>query len=79
MGTGKGTSVIELVETFKRINKCDLPYKFSTRRKGDVPILIADNQYALSKLDWAPLKSIEDMCKDGWRWNLLKPKGFEKR
>ena len=79
IGTGKGTTVIELVETFKRVNRCDLPYKFAARRKGDVPTLIANNQYALSKLDWAPLKSIEDMCKDGWRWNLLNPRGFEKR
>ncbi len=77
IGTGKGTSVLKLVETFKRVNNCDLPYKFSERRKGDVPTLIANNQYALSKLDWVPIKTIEDMCKDGWRWNLLNPKGFE--
>lgn len=79
IGTGRGTSVIQLVDTFKRINNCDLPYVISKRRKGDVPTLIANNQYALSKLDWSPSKSIQDMCKDGWRWNLLNPKGFENR
>tara|TARA_B100000886_G_scaffold19547_2_gene12573 strand:- start:12383 stop:13429 length:1047 start_codon:yes stop_codon:yes gene_type:complete len=70
IGTGTGTSVLQLVNTFKEVNKIDLPYIFAKRRPGDVPRLVADNSLACSLLNWKPKKSIEDMCRDGWRWQL---------
>ncbi len=76
IGTAKGTSVLQLVEEFKKINKVDIPYEFWNRRSGDVPEVIADNSLALKILDWKPKKNLEDMCRDGWKWQSLNPSGY---
>ena len=76
IGTGKGTSVLELINTFEFVNKVNIPYKFSSRRDGDVSTLIADNSLAISCLDWKPKRSLIDMCSDGWQWQLLNPEGY---
>ena len=68
IGTGYGKSVLEVVETFKKVNHIDLKYKFDSRRKGDAPYVVADNSLALSKLDWKPTRNLDDMCRDAWRW-----------
>ena len=68
IGTGKGTTVLELIKIFEKINKCSINFKFSPRRKGDVSQSIADISKALSCLNWKPSFSIEDSCKDGWLW-----------
>ena len=78
VGTGVGTSVLNLVETFQEVNKCEIPYEFCNRRPGDVPTLVADNKKAISILNWYPKRSIRDMCKDGWNWRYLNPKGYKK-
>ncbi len=78
IGTGIGTSVLDLVMTFQDVNNCEIPYNFCERRIGDVSTLIADNQKALSLLDWQPKRDLKDMCKDGWKWRLLNPLGYEK-
>lgn len=78
VGTGVGTSVLNLVETFQEVNKCEIPYKFCNRRPGDVPTLVADNKKAISILNWYPKRNIRDMCKDGWNWRYLNPKGYKK-
>jgi len=71
IGTGKGVSVLELVNQFQNINKVKIPYVFSARRKGDVPILIADNTKAKKILNWSPKRDLKTMCQDGWNWKLL--------
>ena len=76
LGTGIGTSVLELIETFKLVNKVNIPYEFVPRRKGDIAEVIADNTYAKKLLNWAPKKNINDMCKDGFNWQLKNPNGF---
>ena len=68
LGTGQGTSVLKLLEVFQRVNKIKLRYSFSERRKGDVGILIADNSLAKELLKWSPKRTIDDMCRDGWKW-----------
>ena len=68
IGTGSGLTVLEIVETFMRINNCEIPYEFCDRRIGDVPVLIANNLNAISTLKWHPKRNISDMCLDGWRW-----------
>tara|TARA_B100001057_G_C22326460_1_gene747756 strand:- start:15 stop:314 length:300 start_codon:yes stop_codon:yes gene_type:complete len=68
IGTGKGTSVLELIKTFEKVNYCKVPYVFAKRRLGDVSISVAKNELATNLLKWFPKLSIEDMCKDGWRW-----------
>ena len=76
IGTGKGTSVLELAKCFEKVNKCRIPVSNSKRRKGDIPFSVADNSLALKKLDWFPKRNIEEMCKDGWEWLRKNPSGY---
>ena len=66
LGTGIGTSVLELIKTFEKVNKVSVPYKFTSKRKGDLGYVVADNSLATKLLNWYPKKSIVDMCRDGW-------------
>tara|TARA_Y100001978_G_scaffold17139_1_gene13183 strand:- start:162 stop:1217 length:1056 start_codon:yes stop_codon:yes gene_type:complete len=77
IGTGIGTSVLELVDKFQKLNGCRIPCSFCDRRPGDIPILIANNEKALSILNWKPKKTISDMCIDGWRWQIQNPNGYQ--
>lgn len=76
IGTGKGSSVLELIKTFEDVNKIKVPFEFFKRRDGDVRQLVADNRKAKSILNWSPAKSLKEMCIDGWRWKNLNPKGY---
>ena len=73
LGTGVGTSVLELINTFQEVNNIRVPYKFVGRRDGDNAIVVADNSLAKSVLNWAPKRNLEDMCRDGWNWQLKNP------
>jgi len=77
IGTGIGTSVLELVEKFRNLNGCKIPYDFYDRRPGDISTLLANNQKALSILNWNPKKTVSDMCVDGWRWQNQNPYGYQ--
>ena len=77
LGTGLGTSVLELINIFESTNKIKIPYVFSSRRKGDVPTLIADNSLAISSLDWSPKRGLNEMCADAWKWQSLNPYGYK--
>ena len=76
LGTGKGTTVLELVKSFQNSNKITIPYEFVERRIGDNPITIADNTKALAILNWEAKRSLDDMCRDGWEWFKRNPKGY---
>ena len=69
IGTGQGTSVLEIIQKFIEVNSVSLPYKFQSRRKGDSACVVADNRFALGKLDWRPKRSLDDMCADSFRWS----------
>lgn len=77
IGTGKGTSVLQLLKTFQKVNNCKIPYVFVNRREGDAPFVIAKNDLAISLLNWMPQRSLEEMCIDGWRWQNNNPKGYK--
>ncbi len=68
IGTGKGTSVLEIVNKFIEVNGIDIPYRFVGKRMGDAPYVVADNSLALELLEWIPKRNIEDMCRDSWKW-----------
>ena len=76
IGTGKGTSVLELVKTFEKVNNCSIPITFSERRKGDIVHAVADNTLAKNELQWNPKRSLQEVCEDGWRWVCLNPNGY---
>ena len=67
LGTGSGVSVLELTETFKRVNQVDVPYSIGPRRPGDNPTSYADPTKAEKILGFKAAKSVEDMCRDSWR------------
>ena len=79
LGTGTGTSVLEVVHTFQQVNKCSVAYRFVDRREGDVAISYADSELAKSILEWHPKRNIEDICRDGWAWQSMNPKGYIKK
>ncbi len=76
LGTGNGTSILELLKVFQEVNKVELKYSFAPRREGDVARLVASNELALNRLNWSPRRTLEQMCKDGWKWQKNNPKGY---
>ncbi len=76
IGTGIGTSVLDLVKTFERVNNIKVPYVFADRRIGDSCYVVANNSLSINKLDITTPRDIEDMCLDGWRWKKLNPDGY---
>ncbi len=76
LGTALGTSVLELINTFQLATNIQIPYEYSSRRKGDVAFAVADNSKAISLLNWYPKRSLKQMCLDGWKWQKSNPKGF---
>ena len=76
LGTGKGSSVLELINTFQNVNNVKIPYVFNSRRSGDVASLVANNSLAKKLLKWEPNRSLSQMCKDGWKWQFKNPEGY---
>jgi UDP-glucose 4-epimerase len=70
IGTGVGTTVLELLETFIKVNKVKVPYVINDRRKGDRDIVYCNTQQMQKTFKWTPTKTIEDMCKDAWNFML---------
>lgn len=68
LGTGEGTSVLELVQSFEAATGKKIPYKVVPRRAGDIAQCWADTNYATNVLKWKATRSISDMCRDSWRW-----------
>ena len=68
LGTGEGYSVLDLVHTFERVNDLTIPYEIAPRRAGDIATCYAATDKAASVLGWKAEKTLEDMCRDSWRW-----------
>lgn len=71
LGTGKGTSVKELVNTFMKVNKVNIPYEITDRRPGDIAVSYADASKAKNELDWEAKLTIEDMVRDAWNFEKM--------
>lgn len=76
LGTGTGYSVLDIVKAFEKANDIIIPYTIKPRRDGDVAKCYADPVKAREKLGWQAKKTLEDMCKDSWRWQLNNPNGY---
>jgi len=68
LGTGCGTSVLELVHTFEKVNGVPVPRRIAPRRSGDLAFCYANVDKAARLLSWHAEKGVEDMCRDAWRW-----------
>ncbi len=77
VGTGKGTSVLELVNAFEHASGVKIPYKITDRRPGDIAACYADPSLAHSLLGWQSQKSLKDACADSWRWQSDNPNGYK--
>ena len=76
LGTGRGYSVLDLIQTFERVNGVTIPYEITERRPGDIAVCYADATKAREKLGWTAHKSLDDMCLDSWRWQKGNPNGY---
>jgi len=76
LGTGKGYSVLQMVEAMKKASGKEIPYKIVPRRFGDTATCYADPANALKTLGWKAEKGLEEMCADAWRWQSQNPNGF---
>lgn len=76
LGTGQGTSVLDIVEKFKEVSQQDIPYKCVARRKGDLAEVFANANLAKELLSWQTEKSLQDMIEDTWRWQSNNPNGY---
>lgn len=76
LGSGEGTSVLQLVNTFESVSKIPIPYKIVPRRSGDVATCYANADKAYKELNWRTTKSIEDMCRDTWNWQSKNPNDY---
>jgi len=76
LGTGKGTSVFEMLHAFERAVGRTLPYEVAGRRAGDIAASYADPGRANAELGWTATRTIDDMCTDSWRWQSQNPDGY---
>ena len=74
LGTGKGFSVLDLVNTFEKVNNVKVNYKIVERRAGDIAVCYANCDKALKELGWKCERNIEDMCRDTWNFILKNKK-----
>ncbi|NQY62971.1 MAG: UDP-glucose 4-epimerase GalE [Alteromonadaceae bacterium] len=77
IGTGNGTSVLEIVNTFKEISGKDIPFTIVPRRAGDIATVYADASVANDLLGWQATRDLHTMITDTWRWQSQNPNGFE--
>lgn len=78
LGTGKGTSVLDLVHAFEKANNLKIDYKIMPRRPGDVDTNYADASKAYKEMGWKAKLDIVDACRDSWNWQKNNPKGYDK-
>jgi UDP-glucose 4-epimerase len=76
LGTGSGTSVLELLRAFEQASSRSIPCQVVDRRPGDVAQCWADTSLAKNTLGWSAVRSLRQMCEDSWRWQSKNPKGY---
>jgi len=76
LGTGRGYSVLEVVEEFEKVSGRRIPYDIVKRRLGDIAACYADCSKAKNEMDWSAKRSMDEMCADAWRWQSRNPDGY---
>ncbi len=77
LGTGNGTSVLQLRDAFQKASGIDIPYVIDPRRPGDPDEVYANAEKAEKILGWTAKYGIDEMCEDTWRWQSGNPNGYE--
>lgn len=76
LGTGKGYSVLDVVNAFSKACGKKIPYTITKRRPGDIAKCFADPSLAKSELGWEAKFGIDEMCRDSWKWQKMNPDGY---
>lgn len=77
LGSGNGVSVLEAINAFTRASNREIAYSVAARRDGDIAEIYADAQHANDLFGWHVKKSLDDMCRDHWRWQSQNPNGYD--
>ncbi|WAJ69034.1 UDP-glucose 4-epimerase GalE [Catenovulum adriaticum] len=77
LGTGKGSSVLDMVKAFEAASGKPVPYQVSPRRPGDIAQCYADPTFAEKELGWTAKRDVKEMAEDTWRWQSNNPNGYE--
>ncbi len=76
LGTGRGYSVLEVIQAFEKACGHPIPYQIMDRRSGDAATSYCDPTRAKQELNWTAQLSLDDMCRDAWRWQSQNPEGY---
>lgn len=76
LGTGKGTSVLDMIKAFENASGKKVAYKIGPRRSGDIATCYADPAKAENELGWKAERGIKEMCEDAWKWQSENPNGY---
>lgn len=79
LGTGKGYSVLQMIDAFEKASGQAVPYQIAARREGDIAECWADPTKAFTELGWQAEHSLQDMMRDTWHWQSLNPQGYRTR
>jgi UDP-glucose 4-epimerase len=77
LGTGRGYSVLEIINAFSEVVGSPIPYEFAPRRPGDIAASFADPSLAKQELSWEAKRDLMKMCQDSWNWQKKNPNGLE--
>ena len=77
LGTGKGSSVLDMVKAFEKASGKTIPYKIRPRRPGDIAACYADPAKAEKELGWKATRGVDEMCRDAWKWQSNNPNGYK--
>ena len=77
LGTGRGVSVLEIINNFAKASGREIPYEVVARRAGDIATCYASSDLAKTELGWQTEKSLLDACRDTWKWQSQNPHGFD--
>ena len=67
---------LNILKEEKKVNNIKIPYILTERRPGDVARVVANNKLATELLNWVPNLTLEEMCRDGWKWICQNPNGY---
>lgn len=76
LGTGRGNSVLDVIQTFEAVTGRPVPYRIEAARAGDVAECYADPSLAQRELGWKAERDLGAMCRDAWRWQSMNPQGY---